>query len=456
MKRCLTALAITAVFLIHNANAGQFKTERWQTDKGARVVFYKAMDVPMLYVNVAFAAGSARDGSQFGLSTLTTDLLDQGNGNLNASQVAEKLADVGAQFGATSSRDMIALQLKTLTENDALNQAIDTMSLIINKPTFRTDAFNRQKNQQLQDIARTLDSPDNVANIVFFNKLYGDHPYAHSVTGNANSVRALTARQVREFHSRYFVASNAVIVLVGAIDSDKAHQIADKLVQDLPKGEPAETIATATPKTAREDVMVPFHTSQTTLRLGQIGINHANPDYFPLMVGNYILGGGALVSRLSHEVREKRGLTYDISSQFLPMPGDGPFIISLSTKNNQVTTALQVTEETLATFLANGPDEDELIAARQYMVGSYPLSLASNAGIANILLRTEFYHLPEDFLDTYIARIENVSLADIKSAFDKLIHQNTFLLVAVGTEPVTARTPARPENKTSQSASKAI
>ncbi|MGQ3892103.1 M16 family metallopeptidase [Legionella sp. CNM-4043-24] len=446
MKKWLITLAVLAFSIHHGACAAQFKTERWQTAKGARVVFYKAMDVPMLYINVAFAAGSAYDGNTFGISALTAQLLNQGSGSLNSSQMAEKLADVGAQYNSETSRDMTVLQLKTLTKPDALNQAVDTLSMIINKPAFRQDAFNRQKNQQLIAISREQESPDSVANIVFFNKLYQNHPYAHAINGNANSVRALTIRQVRDFHKRYYAGSNAVIVLAGAIDSDKAHQIAEQLTQGMEKGEPAAAIPKANRQRSREDVIVPYPSSQNSLRLGQIGISHDDPEYFPLMVGNYILGGGSMTSRLSQEVREKRGLTYGISSQFIPMPGDGPFIISLSTKNSQTSTALQVTEETLAGFLASGPSEEELMAAKQYMVGSYPLSLASNGDIASILLRTSFYNLPEDYLDTYIARVENVSVADIKKAFDSHIQQNDMLLVSVGAEPSAAKGGEKPKS----------
>lgn len=447
MKKWLTTLTIVLISLTHLSEAAQFKTERWQTSKGSRVIFYKAMDVPMLYVNMAFAAGSAYDGDRFGLSSLTTQMLNQGNGKLNALQVAERLADVGAQYENKTSRDLIALQLKTLTAEEALNQAIDTFSLIINKPQFRQDAFNRQKNQQLITIAKTQESPDDVANIVFFNKLYQNHPYAHSINGNTESVRALTLKQVRDFYNRYFVASNAVIVLVGAIDSDKAHQIAERLTEGMAKGEPAPMVAKAMPLQAQEDIVVPFPASQTSLRLGQTGIAHSDPDYFPLMVGNYILGGGSLVSRLAEEVREKKGLTYDITSQFLPMPGNGPFIISLSTKNKQASEALRITEETLANFLANGPTEEEIIAAKQYLVGSYPLSLASNGNIASILLLTAFYHLPDDYLDTYIAHIENVSLEDIKKAFNKHIQKDKLLLVAVGETTLSAlKRSAKPDN----------
>jgi zinc protease len=420
--------------LFQTSQASQIKTESWETSKGTRVVFYKAMDVPMLYVNVAFAAGSAYDGERFGLSALTSDLLDQGNGKLNASQVAEQFADVGSQYNNEVSRDMASLQLKTLTEERALNQSMETLALIINKPQFKQEAFNRQKNQQLMAISKSQDSPEDVANIVFFNKLYQSHPYAHSINGNASTVKDLNVKHVRDFYRRYFVASNAVIVLVGAIDSEKAHKLAEQLTQDLPKGEPAPAIPKATSLNTNPNVSVPYPSSQTMLRLGQTGIGSNDPDFFPLMVGNYILGGGSLTSRLAQEVREKNGLTYGVSSQFIPMPGTGPFFISLSTKNSQAGTALKLTEDTLKTFLAKGPTEEELMAAKQYLVGSFPLSMASNGNIASILLHMAFYRLPEDYLDTYLARVEAVSLEDIKKAFDKHVQPNNLLLVTVGTD----------------------
>jgi zinc protease len=177
---------------------------------------------------------------------------------------------------------------------------------------------------------------------------------------------------------------------------------------------------------------IQFPSSHTLVRLGQVGIDHKNLDYFPLIVGNYILGGGTLVSRLGAEVREKRGLTYGINSQFTPMPGEGPFIISLSTKNDQANKALQITEDTLNLFINKGPSKQELESAKQYLTGSFPLSLGSNKAIANLLLRMAFYHLPDSYLDTYIARINAVTVDEIKLAFKQQVNTDKLLLVRVG------------------------
>ncbi|KTD17511.1 M16 family metallopeptidase [Legionella jordanis] len=431
MKTILSLLT-SLIFFSQVADANSFKVQRWQTANGAKVVFYQALEVPMLDINIAFAAGSAYDGPKFGLSSLTTNLLNQGNAGDDATVIAEKLANIGAQYQGESSRDMVVLSLKTLTTQEALKQAVGAFGLILSQPDFPVEAFQREKNQQLLAIAQTQESPDDVANIIFFERLYKDHPYGHPVIGLEDTVKSLELTDVRHFYKQYFVAANAVIVMVGAIDVEKAHQLAEQLTQPLARGQAAPAIPKAPQLKAADKITVDFPSSQTILRLGQVGIDHHSPDYFPLTVGNYILGGGALVSRLANEVREKRGLTYGVVSQFMPMPGYGPFLISLSTVNQQAPTALKITEDTLKQFIADGPNEAELMAAKKYLTGSFPLSLSSNSSIASMLLRIAFYNLPDDYLTTYVERINAVSTAEIKAAFQKQINSTKMLLVSVG------------------------
>lgn len=425
---------ITALLVIfsHNASANTFKTEKWHTKNGVTVVFYQAMEVPMLDISLAFAAGSAYDGKQYGLSALTNHLLNQGNAGQDASAIADALADTGAQFDAATSRDMAVLNLRTLTNKEPLEQSTRTFAQIINHPDFPDDAFNTEKRQLLMAIEQTEESPDDVASLHFFKTLYEQHPYAHPIDGTIETINSIKKEQVVDFYKKYYVANNAVLVLVGAIDSKTAHQLSEQLTNELPKGEAAPAIPKASHLSNAEKINIPFPSSQTVVRLGQVGIDHHNPNYFPLLVGNYILGGGALVSRLSVEVREKRGLTYGVDSQFLPMPGDGPFLISLSTKNDQATDALNITQTTLNHFISDGPNKQELNSAKQYLMGSFPLSLSSNRSIANLLLRMTFYHLPDDYLNTYVSRIKAVTDREIKQAFKEQVNPDKLLLVTVG------------------------
>ncbi len=423
---------ITSLLISQLSLATSYKTEQWQTKNGVRVVFYPASEVPMLDISIAFAAGSAYDGEQFGLSALTTQLLNQGNNGWSADKIAEKIEKTGAQFKADSSRDMVTLSIRTLSRPDALKEAVEALGLIVNEPNFPEVAFAREKSQQLMAIKQLQESPEEVANLTFFSALYGQHPYAHPVIGDATHVNAITLKQVRDFYHRYFVGKNAVLVLVGAIDSQTAHQVADELVSALPEGQEAAPIPKASKLTKNESIHIPFPSSQTMVRIGQLGIDHHNPYYFPLLVGNNILGGASLVSTLAIELREKRGLTYGVYSQFAPMPGPGPFIITLSTRNSQATLAAQLTRDILVAFIKDGPSVEKLQATKQFLTGGFPLSLASNRSIADILIKIAFYHLPENFLETYIQHINEVTAADVKKAFQTQLSPNALLEVTVG------------------------
>ncbi len=409
-----------------------FKTEKWHTDNGVTVVFYQAKEVPMLDLSMAFAAGSAYDGDHFGLSALTTQMLNEGNKGIEASVIAERLANTGAQFDASTTRDMITLNLRTLTTVPALTEATDILQQIINHPDFPPAAFARQKQQMLMAVTHREESPDELATINFFKTLYQNHPYAHPVNGTAKSIKQLTREQVIHFYKQYFVARNAVLVMVGAINSKQAHELADKISHELPAGTHASAISKAAQLPNAQQINIPYPSSQTVLRLGQLGIDHQNQHYFPLIIGNYILGGGSLVSRLAVEVREKRGLTYGVDSQMVPMPGEGPFLISLSTRTNQANNALQITKNILNQFVEKGPSNEELTAAKDYLIGSFPLSLSSNRAIANVLLHMSFYNLPDDYLDTYAERIKAVTGEEIKQAFQQQVDPAKMLLVTVG------------------------
>ncbi len=423
---CLTVLHITA------EAAQPIPIQRFHTEHGIPVVFYQAMDIPMLNVLLAFKAGTAYDGQQFGLSTLTTQLLDQGNAGLDATTIATQIADTGAQFASENNRDMVVLQLKTLTEPDALKEATDAFTLIASKPDFPEAAFEREKKLQRMAIQQALESPDTIANQTFFRALYQAHPYAHPTDGDIKTVDAIRLDDVKHFHKQYFVQQNALLVLVGALTRKDAEALAECLTQDIPKGSKAARIPKAKPLPEAMDIHVPFTSSQTVLRLGQLGINHHNPHYFPLMVGNYTLGGGALVSRLAHELREKRGLTYGVNSQFIPLPEYGPFVIGFATEQTQAEAAETLTRDTLTKFIQTGPSEEELKAAKQYLIGSFPLSLASNKSMAEILLKMAFYGLPDDYLDTYTRRIDEVSVDAIRNAFQHNVEPDKLLQVTVG------------------------
>jgi zinc protease len=322
--------------------------------------------------------------------------------------------------------------MRTLTQIDTLKAATSLFARLISQPDFPRDAFLREKNQQLMAITQETEIPDVLALQTFYRILYGHHPYAHAINGNPQTVNAIQLDDIKRFYQRYIISQNATIVMVGAINSGRAHELAEQIAERLSTGKKAPPIEYARPLINEISVDVPYPGTQTIVRLGEPGITHQDPDYFPLQIGSYILGGGSLVSRLANELREKRGLTYGVYSQFSPMPGLGPFVIAFSTKNKQTRSSIEITRDILKRYTESGPTDAELIAAKQYLTGSFPLSLASNRSIAEMLLRITFYGLPDDFLNTYVDRINAVTTRDIQQALQRHIHPEHLLQVTVG------------------------
>jgi len=181
MNRFILSFLMICVFLPHAYAEKHIDIDRWKTTTGASVVFYQAMDVPMLDINIAFYAGSAYDGQHFGLSALTAELIDQGNDGIDANAIADQFALVGAQFSTDSTRDSILLKTRTLSSPEALAQTIHTLNRIISLPDFPERAFERKKNQQLLKIKQTQESGEAVAEQTFYQALYQNHPYAHPI-----------------------------------------------------------------------------------------------------------------------------------------------------------------------------------------------------------------------------------------------------------------------------------
>lgn len=403
----------------------------WVTPNGVRVLWVPLTEQPIVDIQLLFHAGSAEDGKAFGLANLTASLLDEGTTHLSADQIAAQFDDVSALYDASASLDATTLSLRSLSTADYLNPALATFAAVINQPNFPDASVLRVKKETLQAINSEVQSPDGMATRVFYNTLYGTHPYAHSVLGDKNTLQAIQRSDIERFYQRYYTASNAVLVIVGDVNENQVHTIAQQLVGHLPKGQKAPAIPKPTVFTANKDVVVSFPTTQTSIRMGTLGIARGDPEFYALTVGNYILGGSPLTSRLFKNVREKQGLTYSVKSAFIPLQTQGPFIIGLQTQNSTRAQALQTVSSTLNDFVTAGPKPDELIAAQKNIIGSFPLALSGNDQISSAVAILAFYNLPLDYLDQYCNHIQSVTLKEIRQAFDDNLKGKPLVTVSV-------------------------
>ncbi len=422
---------LLCLLLTSTAQAG-IKIEHWLTRQGARVFYVQSQGLPLVDIQVLFDAGSARDGKQYGIAALTADLLDTGAGQWNADQIAQRFANIGAKFYTTAGVDSATLVLRSLTEPKLLNQALDTMQVILTQPHFAQADFQRQKNQALAGLKQREESPAGVARLAFDKALYGTHPYAYPSNGYTQTVAALQAIDLKKFYQRYYVNSNAMVVIVGNLDKQQAQATAEKLLSGLPIGEKPPTLPEVNLPQQTTLQPLSFPSSQTHVLIGLPSVTRKDADYIPLYVGNYVLGGGSLVSRLFSEVREKRGLAYSASSYISPLMKSGTFAISLQTKNEQTQQALAVVNQTVNDFITNGVSEEELIAAKKNITGGFAMRFDTNAKLLGYVSMIGFYDLPLDYLDTFSQHIEETTVAQIKQAFQRRIMPQLFQTVTVG------------------------
>lgn len=432
LPKALKVAVVCASLLVTACKASEPSIQTWNTQNGVRVLFKQTSQIPMLDVRVVFAAGSGRDGMQYGLAQLTASSLHDGAGPLNVDDLADAFANVGAQYGANIDQDMAVFSLRTLTQAQYLQPAIKTFNLILTQPNFPAADIAREQNQQLIGLQMAMQDPATIAQMKFLQAMYGNSPYGHLPIGQPDTLAKIHPQDVVNFYHRYYVASNAFIVLVGNISQAQAKTIANEISQGLAAGQAAPAIEAA-PFTAKGQVIkVPFNSEQTTIIEGEPATKVGDPLFYALTLGNYSLGGGDLVSRLFVQVRSQAGLAYSVTSNFMPQQAPGPFVIMAQTRNAQAQAAVQKMNQVLQDYVASGPTQAELDAAKQNLIGGFPLLIAGNGNMADVLTIIGFYHLPLNYLDTYRQNLQKVSLQQVDQALKQTLHPNNMLTVMVG------------------------
>jgi zinc protease len=406
--------------------------ENWVAPSGARVFFVENHALPILDVQVDFAAGTAYDPKgKAGLASLTHGLIDMGVQGMDETQLSNRLADLGALLSGGVDMDRASLSLRTLSAEDKRLPALDIMRAVLVSPQFPATVLAREKARTVAALKEALTRPDAMASKAFWAAMYPAHAYGQQAS--PASVAALKRDDLVRFYQTYFTARRAVVTIVGDLSRAQAESLAQQLTTALPVS-PSQAVVDVPALPVASEQRLAHPAAQAHVLMGLPAIKRGDPDYFPLLVGNYSLGGGGFVSRLMKEVREKRGYAYSVYSYFLPLGQTGPFQIGLQTKKSQVNEALSVTREVLARFLADGPSDAELLAAKQNLVGSFPLRLDSNRKILDNVAALGFYGLPLDYLDRYTANVENVTVSDIKAAFARHVKLDNMVTVVVAGE----------------------
>ena len=423
----------TAVFCmvgwVGSAQAN-FEIKHWATDNGVQVYHVQQRELPMVDIELIFDAGSARDDKHYGLAHLTTELLAYGAEEMSADEISTAFDSIGAQYHTDTGRDATSIRLRTLTSH--LQKATELLTAIVATPEFPNQALEQVKVRTLTAIRKQAQEPNKIASIALFKALYGNHPYGHPRIGLEETVTAITRIDIKTFHDRYFVASNMQLSIVGDINPAQAQQLANILSSKLAIGTKPPPIPLATQVSNEQEIRIPFDSQQAHVYVAQLAIGFKDGDYFPLYVGNHILGGSGFGSRLLEEIRVKHGYAYSAWSYFVPQRMRGPFIVGFQTRIDQIDDALTVARNVITEYIEHGPSADELKLSKQHIKGSFPLRVSSNAQISNWLRRIIVEELDLNYTNTFTDKAEQVSREQIIHSFKQHIHPEKMIAVIVG------------------------
>jgi len=415
--------------------AGVLPIEKWETSQGVPVYFVSTPHIPIVDISVILNAGSAYDQNQWGLAQLVANSLNEGTKKHNADQLAVAFEKTGAQYNSQTDRDVTVVGMRSLSDAEFLQPALQTFTEVIGSANFPEDALNRVKSQTLSAIQQNEQDPSATAKNAFYKTLYGDQPYGHPVLGSSDTIKAMTRAQVENFYKQYYVTANAKIIIVGDLERNDAEKIANDLMSSLPKGKPAPNVAVARAAAVGSTEAVTFPSQQATVILGQLGIDRHSDQYFPLLVGNFLLGQMPLGSLLFQQVRNEQGLVYGIYSAFPLLTYRGPFAILFKTRSSEKDQALQITRQVLAQFLVNGPSPAQLQLAKEYIINNFPLNLTTNNDIESALQEIAINNRPLDYLDTFRDKVAAVNADQVKQAFQQTLSPDKMVTVSVGPKP---------------------
>lgn len=421
--------------------------QTWKTAAGTPVYFVKTNAVPIIDVSTVFHAGSAFDGPNYGLASLTNVFIGEQSKNLNSTQIAEKMNAVGMLLDSNIDRDKAVVHFRSLSDKAYFNPSLALYTEVLSHLSISTDTFNRVKSQMINQIKSEQEDPSNLASDAFFSALYGDAPYGHPSSGTIDSVNALTLEQINQFYSTYYSAKNAIIVIVGDTDLLTAKLISEQISTSLPLGELMPQPSEENNKPINKTVFIDHAGSENTIIIGQLGVERKNPQLIPLQVGNTILGDMSMSSLLMETLRNKNGLVYSVDSNLLALKNRGPFFIILQTKSAQAQKALDLAKNELLQFAANGPSAEQLDTSKKFLVGSFPFSYATNSNILANVINIAFFGLPLDYMDTYQDKINAVTLTQIQNDFKNLIQANDLITVNVGQQNNTTLFPKTLKNE---------
>lgn len=410
--------------------------QRWTTPQGVQVLLAERHENPIIDMAVSFrGAGNASDpDAKSETAAFTAALLTGGTKEMDEETFNAQTNGLAVEIGSGTDNETATATLRSLSRPDTLKKAVSLFNGALARPRFDEAVFRRNQTQAATFLQQQETKPDFTAARTLARLSYPDHPYGKGAYTTVQSINSITLDDIRAFYRTRYGKNNAVVAIVGDIDRKGA----DRLVQDALSGLPDRAAASAdVPPVKKHPAQrrdIPFAGEQAQIMLGMPLITRNDPDYYALVAGNYVLGGGGFDSRLMEVLRNQRGDTYGVYSNLTPERQAGMFTIAYSSRKPAARASLAAAQEVIRQFIAEGPTEEEMAQAKANITGSFPLRFDSNAKLLGYLNLIGVYNLPDDYLEAYPKAVAKLTAADVKAAWQKRVRPEDLNIVVVGAQ----------------------
>ena len=413
-------------------HAAEINPVRFVTPNGITVLFLEQHFLPTAEIHALIKVGSSQDPpDKAGLANLTASLLDEGTTTRTSKQIAEQIDFVGGSLEARASEDFTTASARVLKK--VVEVGFTLLADVLQHPAFHKQEFDRVRAQILGELVSDEDDPGHVAMKAFNQLVFHGHPYRWPAQGTEETLNRITVADVQQFHAREYLPNQTILVVVGDLTIEQVNSLIQTHFGAWKKGAPAAPqLKRPAPLERKMVQLIEKDLTQSTIVLGHTGISRNNPDYYAVMVMNYILGSGGFSSRLMDSIRDKQGLAYGVTSQFDTRLMPGAFLVSLQTRTEATNQAIAGVIAEMKGIRDAPVTDQELADAKAFIVGSFPLRIDTSAKLATVLAQVEFYNLGLDYFTQYPRAIEKVTKEDVQRVAKQYLDVQHYALVVVG------------------------
>ena len=398
---------------------------------GIKAWLVENKSIPLIAMQFSFEGGSTSDPvGKEGTANFITGMMDEGAGDLDSAAFQARRDELAVRISFDSGMDQFEGSLQTLSKNRI--EAFTLLKKVLTAPHFEKEAMERMRQQFLLAAQNDEQDPEKIASRAWMRLAFGDQLYARQSNGTPKSIAAITPDDLRAIHKLLFSRKGLKVAVVGDIDAATLATSLDEIFGGLPDTEPPQPVSSITVAKGPVVKVIDYDISQSILIFGHEGILRNDPNFIPAFVMNQILGGGGYASRLTSEVREKRGLTYGVGFGLSPMDHAGLYVGSLNTRNEKAGEALAVVKETMKKMTHEGPTQAELDDVKTFLTGSYALRFDTNDKIAGQLLGLQQEELGIDYINKRNGWVEAVTLDQVKAQARRLVDSERLIVTVVG------------------------